>query len=98
MIFAIADEQRQQQTDNDQDRRQHKDIAETVAMRNIQTGGRAIASDKLLAMLKYPIPSPKRSLGMISAATVEVAVPAIPHPNPCNRRIKTIIVTETARL
>lgn len=40
MIFAIADEQRQQQTDNDQDRCQHKDIAETVAMRNIQTGGR----------------------------------------------------------
>lgn len=47
-------------------------------------GAITIASEDTRA--KYPIPSAKRFLGIISAAIVEVAVDPSPHPIPCNRR------------
>lgn len=42
---------------------------------------------KLLVKLKYPIPSPKRFLGILSVAIVLEAVLAAPQPKPCIKRI-----------
>ena len=54
-------------------------------------GARALAM--AVVMAKYPMPSAKRLLGMMSAAMVEEAVEPMPHPRPWIRRRPRMIPT-----
>ena len=57
----------------------------TFCRRAMDNAG-ATTTDSEYTRVKYPIPSAKRFWGIISAATVEVAVDPSPHPIPWSRR------------